>query len=130
MILTGRQSLRTSQLTMLIFGFLIFAFGLLGLLAPALLPQLLFFPPKPGGYTNLFIQASAQASLAMGSYYLLAGWFNMRLFMWLSVPVRLVNTIVFSAMVLKDLAPLGWLVVALLELVGATLTYLTLRKEE
>jgi hypothetical protein len=112
-----------AALTMLVFGMLITASGMTGLFMPELL--LNFFGPSGGGAV-LFVMACSQASLAIGVYYILAAVHNHRMFIQWSVTLRCLNFIVFGGMVLFGVAPLQWLPVAGLELLGALATGITL----
>jgi hypothetical protein len=113
-----------AALTMLVFGGLITASGMTGLFMPGFLLSLLGL--GSGGTTEIFVIAVSQASLAMGLYYMLAAVHNHRMFIQWSVPLRCLNFIVFSGMVLSGVAPLQWLLVAGLELLGALATGITL----
>src|SRR5512138_2768733 len=106
-----------AALTMLVFGGLITVSGMTGLFMPELL--LRFLGLDGSGTTEIFVMAASQASLAMGLYYVLAAVHNHRMFFRWSVPLRCLNFIVSSGMVLFGIAPLPWLLVAGLELVGA-----------
>jgi hypothetical protein len=117
-------------ITMMVFGVLIAATGLVGLFSPRLLFSMLgFVSPVHGIYVEIFARASSQASLAMGAYYILAATTNNQAFYRWSVPVRVVNFSVFTGMVLAG-APVRWMLVACLELAGALATGLALRKEK
>jgi hypothetical protein len=113
-----------AALTMLAFGGLIAASGMTGLFMPELLLRLL--GPGGGGITKIFVMAASQASFAMGLYYILAAVHNHRMFIQWSVPLRCLNFMVFGGMVLFGVAPLQWLLVAGLELLGALATGITL----
>ena len=120
-----------SGMTMLVFGALIACMGILGLAAPQLLFEIIFYQAlsRPDFPAELFIRASSQASMAMGIYYILAALTNNQAFYRWSVPVRGMNFLVFTAMVLFLSAPITWLLVASLELLGALATGFALRKE-
>jgi hypothetical protein len=112
-----------AALTMLVFGGLITASGMTGLFMPGFLLNLLGLG---GGTNEIFVMAASQASFAMGLYYVLAAVNNHRMFIQWSVPLRCLNFIVFGGMVLFGVAPLQWLLVAGLELLGALATGITL----
>jgi hypothetical protein len=114
-----------AALTMLVFGMVIVGSGLTGLLAPHILLTVLGIS-ETGHATQLFIMASSQASLAMGLYYILASVNETRIFFQWSVPLRIINFIVFTSMVAVGVAPHQWLMVAGLELAGALATGIAL----
>lgn len=109
-----------AALTMLVFGGLITVSGMTGLFMPEFLLSLLGFGSR--GTTGIFVMAASQASLAMGLYYVLAAVHNQRMFFRWSVPLRVMNFLVFAGMVFLGMAPLQWLFVAGLELLGALAT--------
>jgi len=111
--------------TMLIFGMVIVGSGLTGLLAPHILLTVLGIS-ETGHATQLFIMATSQASLAMGLYYILASLNETRNFFQWSVPLRIINFMVFTSMVAVGVAPSKWLMVAGLEVVGALATAVAL----
>jgi hypothetical protein len=114
-----------AALTMLVFGTVIVGSGLTGLLAPHVLLTVLGI--SEGGHsTQLFVMATSQASLAMGLYYILASVNEMRSFFQWSVPLRIINFIVFALMIPLGIAPTQWLMVAGLEVVGALATAIAL----
>lgn len=114
-----------AALTMLVFGMVIVGSGLTGLLAPQLLLTVLGITDT-GSATLLFLMATSQASLAMGLYYILASVNGTRVFFQWSVPLRIINFIVFAAMIPLGIAPMQWLLVAGLELAGASATAIAL----
>ena len=114
-----------AALTMLVFGMVIVGSGLTGLLAPHILLTVLGIS-EIGHATQLFIMASSQASLAMGLYYILASVNEARIFFQWSVPLRIINFMVFAVMIPLGIAPTQWLMVAGLEVVGALATALAL----
>lgn len=107
------------DLTLFLFGVLTIGSGLTGLLRPDLLLSLLGLPAAE---PQLFIMACSQASIAMGLYYLLSALHRNREFRAWSIPVRGFNFCVFTGMVIFQVAPPRWLLVARLELVGALAT--------
>ena len=107
------------DLTLFVFGVAIMGSGLTGLLAPSLLLSLLGLPTNE---PILFIMACSQASIAMGLYYLLSAVHRNREFRRWSIPMRIINFCVFTGMVVFQVAPPRWLLVAGLELVGALAT--------
>jgi hypothetical protein len=114
-----------AALTMLVFGIMIVGSGLTGLLAPQLLLTVLGITDS-GPATQLFLMATSQASLAMGLYYILASVNETRIFFQWSVPLRIINFLVFAAMIPLGIAPMQWLLVAGLELAGASATAIAL----
>jgi len=114
-----------AALTMLVFGMVIVGSGLTGLLAPHILLTVLGITDT-GHATQLFIMATSQASLAMGLYYILASVNETRSFFQWSVPLRIINFMVFTSMVAVGVAPRQWLMVAGLEVVGALATAIAL----
>ena len=114
-----------AAMTMLVFGMVIVGSGLTGLLAPHILLTVLGIS-EIGHATQLFIMASSQASLAMGLYYILASVHETRIFFQWSVPLRIINFLVFAVMIPLGIAPTQWLMVAGLEVVGAFATALAL----
>lgn len=114
-----------AALTMLVFGMVIVGSGLTGLLAPHILLTVLGIS-ETGHATQLFIMATSQASLAMGLYYILASVNETRIFFQWSVPLRIINFMVFAGMIPLGVAPTQWLMVAGLELAGALATGIAL----
>ena len=114
-----------AALTMLVFGMVIVGSGLAGLLAPNVLLTVLGITDT-GSATQLFLMATSQASLAMGLYYILASVNETRIFFQWSVPLRIINFMVFALMVPLGIAPTQWLMVAGLEVVGALATAIAL----
>ena len=114
-----------AALTMLVFGMVIVGSGLTGLLAPQLLLNVLGISDA-GSATQLFLMATSQASLAMGLYYILASVHETRSFFQWSVPLRVINFMVFVAMIPLGIAPPQWMIVAGLELIGALATAIAL----
>ena len=114
-----------AALTMLVFGMVIVGSGLTGLLAPQLLLNVLGIS-ESGHSIQLFVMATSQASLAMGLYYILASINETRIFFQWSVPLRIINFMVFAAMIPLGIAPMQWLLVAGLELAGALATTIAL----
>ena len=110
-----------AALTMLVFGMVIVGSGLTGLFAPQFLLTVLGITDT-GSATLLFLMATSQASLAMGLYYILASVNGTRVFFQWSVPLRIINFMVFAAMIPLGIAPMQWLLVAGLELAGASAT--------
>ncbi|MBV6391194.1 MAG: hypothetical protein KPEEDBHJ_00402 [Anaerolineales bacterium] len=114
-----------AALTMLVFGMVIVGSGLTGLFAPQLLLTVLGIT-EIGSATQLFLMATSQASQAMGLYYILASVNETRIFFQWSVPLRIINFIVFAALIPLGIAPMQWLLVAGLELAGASATAIAL----
>ena len=114
-----------AALTMLVFGMVIVGSGLAGLLVPQLLLNVLGIS-ESGHSTQLFVMATSQASLAMGLYYILASVNETRIFFQWSVPLRIINFLVFAAMIPLGVAPTQWWLVAGLELSGALATAIAL----
>lgn len=113
-----------SALTMLVFGVLITAMGMTGLMMPQVLLSILGLSEAgiSSQATQLYVMATSQASIAMGLYYILSATNNNRIFFQWSVPLRIVNFMVFTSMVPLGIAPTAWLMVAALELAGALAT--------
>ena len=118
-----------AALTMLVFGMVIVGSGLTGLLAPHVLLTVLGIT-EGGHSTQLFVMATSQASLAMGLYYILASVNKTRSFFQWSVPLRIINFMVFAGMVPLGVAPTQWLMVAGLELAGALATAIALASKK
>ena len=117
-----------ATLIMMIFGVLIVGMGMTGLMAPQFLLAILGLSETGMSLhtTQLFVMASSQASLAMGMYYILASVHETRIFFQWSVPLRIINFMVFSSMAAVGVAPSRWLMVAGLELAGALATGIAL----
>ncbi len=114
--------------TIAIFGIMAVLFGILGLVSPdATLAGLGFetlAPDEraPGDYTRVYLAASSMASLNMGVYYLVAAATEWRPFFRFTVSFRLLTLVVFSSLVLLDVAPGRFVAVALWEGIGAVAT--------
>lgn len=121
--------------TMFVFGVLALLLGLLGLIRPEILLSLLGFSAldraarAAGDYTLVFITASAMASFNMGVYYILAVANDYKKFYKWTVPFRTLTFIVFSLLVLTNLAPIPFFGIGLWEGLGALATGLALRSE-
>ncbi|MFY1634706.1 hypothetical protein ACN27F_15745 [Solwaraspora sp. WMMB335] len=114
--------------TVAVFGAMALLLGTVGLVQPDVLLTMLGFEVVPadvrgaGDYTRTFMAASSMASFNMGVYYLLAAITQWRSFYTFSVLFRLVTTIVFTALVIGEVAPTRFLGVALWEGFGALVT--------
>lgn len=117
-----------AALTMMIFGVVIVGMGMTGLMAPQFLLAILGLSETgiSSQTTQLFVMASSQASLAMGLYYILSAVNETRIFFQWSVPLRIINFMVFTSIVAVGVAPSRWLMVAGLELAGALATGIAL----
>ena len=113
---------------MLIFGVLVTGMGMTGVLMPQFLLGILGLSEAglSSHTTQIFVMACSQASIAMGMYYILSATNNVRVFFQWSVPLRIMNFVVFATMVLLGITPTKWLMVAGLELVGAMATGIAL----
>lgn len=123
------KSLSLPAKTVAGFGVMTILMGLTGLLSPQTLLDILGFPFDLA-QTRTFMMASSQASIAVGSYYLLSAFQENRGFFAATCYIRLVNTLVFSAMVITGAAPLGWLMVAAYEVLGAAVTTVAFQYEK
>ncbi len=118
--------------TMFIFGVLAFLLGLLGLLKPELTLSMLGFQvveraQRPAtDYTIVFIMSASMASFNMGIYYVLAALNDVRKFYKWTVPFRGVTFVVFTTIVLLNIAPPRFIGVGIWELTGAVATGLAL----
>lgn len=121
-----------AALSMMIFGVMIVGMGMTGLMAPQFLLAILGLSENgmSANTTQLFVMASSQASLAMGLYYILAAVNETRIFFQWSVPLRIINFMVFTSMVAVGVAPHQWLMVAELELAGALATGIALASKK
>ncbi|PZM91922.1 MAG: hypothetical protein DIU79_12335 [Actinobacteria bacterium] len=110
------------------FGATALVLGAIGLAFPEALLAVLGFETLPaasrasGDYTRVFLASSAVASLNMGVYYLVAAVTDWRPFFAFSVVFRMVTCVVFTALVVADVAPARFLAVALWEGVGGVVT--------
>ncbi len=114
--------------TIAVFGALALLLGAVGLVRPEVLLALLGFEVldvghrADGDYTLTFMAASSMASFNMGVYYLLAARTDWRAFFRFTVFFRLVTFLVFSGLVLTEVAPDRFLGVAVWEGLGAVAT--------
>ena len=134
--MTSRLRIRdASGWTIFIFGLLALLFGLLSLLSPELLLSVLGFTVLDrasrvaGDYTLVFAIASAMASFNVGAYYILTALNNLKQFYKWTVPFRCVTFVVFTMVVMMDLAPNRFLGVGAWELAGALATGFALWQE-
>ncbi|CAM5366992.1 hypothetical protein SAMN05428938_8697 [Streptomyces sp. KS_5] len=122
--------------TMAVFGVLAAGLGVVGLVAPDTLLELMGFTPVPdsrraeGDHTTVFLTASSMAALNMGVYYVLAALSDWKAFFRWTVPFRLLTCTVFTLAVIGGRAPSGFLGVGLWEGVGAIVTGAALRYEQ
>jgi hypothetical protein len=121
--------------TIAVFGAMALLMGAVGLAQPDILLGLLGFDVVPaaqradGDYTRTFMAASSMASFNMGVYYLLAAVTDWRPFFRFTVVFRLVTTVVFSGLILLDVAPARFVGVAAWEGLGAVATGVALLVE-
>jgi len=117
-----------SSLTMLVFGVLALALGILGIIQPEATLTLLNFEVLErtqrvtGDYSLVFLVASSMASVNMGIYYILASLNDMKAFYRWTVPFRIVTFVVFTWAVVSGIAPQGFIGVGIWELTGAIAT--------
>lgn len=122
--------------TMAVFGVLAAGLGVVGLVAPDALLELMGFTPVPdsrraeGDHTTVFLTASSMAALNMGVYYVLAALSDWKAFFGWTVPFRLLTCVVFTLAVIGGRAPSGFLGVGLWEGIGAMVTGAALRYEQ
>ena len=118
--------------TMFIFGMLAFILGLVGLISPETVLNLLGFEiigrtqRLAEDYTLTFMAASSMASFNIGVYYVLAAMNDLKKFYLWTVPFRAVTFIVFTLLVLTGFAPNKFLGVGIWELTGGVATGLAL----
>lgn len=118
----------SSSWTMFIFGVLAILLGALGILSPETTLSLLNFEVldraerASGDFSLTFLTASSMASFNVGVYYVLAALTNWQPFYRWTVPFRIVTFTVFTLAVLRGIAPVGFIGVAVWELVGALAT--------
>ncbi|WBB97315.1 hypothetical protein O7543_17910 [Solwaraspora sp. WMMA2080] len=121
--------------TVAVFGAMALLLGAVGLAQPDVLLVLLGFDTLPtgeraaGDYTHTFMTASSMASFNMGVYYLLASVTDWRPFFLFSVIFRLVTTVVFTVVVVAEVAPVRFVGVAAWEGLGAVVTGVALLTE-
>ena len=124
-----------SSWTMLIFGIIALALGIIGLIQPKVLLNILNFAVisstqrVAADYTIVFLSASSMASLNMGVYYILASLVDFKPFYWWTVPFRGLTFTVFTILVVRGIAPAGFILVGGWELVGAIATLIALLYE-
>jgi hypothetical protein len=118
--------------TIFIFGVLAFVFGLIGLIRPEIVLSVLGFEMidraerAVSDYTIVFITASSMASFNIGIYYILAAWNDVKIFYRWTVPFRILTFIVFTTLVVSNIAPQRFIGVGIWELVGALATGIAL----
>jgi len=128
----GRLPRSLAGWTMAVFGMLAIVLGVVGLIRPTALLQLLGFAIVPAAergdedFTTVFVATSSMASFNMGIYYLVAVATEWRAFYLFTVVFRLVTCTVFTALVLTDAAPGRFIGVAAWEGLGAIATGLAL----
>lgn len=118
--------------TIFIFGILAFIFGFVGLIRPEVVLSVLGFEGveraqrATADYTIVFITASSMASFNIGIYYVLAAWNDLKIFYRWTVPFRILTFIVFTTLVVLNVAPQRFIGVGIWELVGALATGIAL----
>jgi hypothetical protein len=121
-----------SSWTILLFGVMAFVSGIIGIFKPnTLLKQMNFETTtaatrKSYDYTMTFMIASSVASTNMGAYYILAALSNIQQFYMWTVPFRIFTFIVFTWSVRAKIAPSGFIIVAITELIGSLATFAAL----
>ncbi len=122
--------------TMFIFGILAFLLGLIGLIRPEILLSILGFEAidraqrAASDYTIVFMTASSMASFNIGVYYVLAAINDVKIFYRWTVPFRMVTFVVFTTIVIAEIAPARFLGVGIWELLGALSTGIALYIED
>lgn len=106
--------------TMLAFGLLTVVTGVCGIVAPGLIEGLLGVAGT--GQRHVFILPTSVAATAMGVYYTLAACHDLRPFFGWTVPMRVVNGVVFAGMALWGGFPTSFVLLAAWELSGAACT--------
>ncbi|MFI9615839.1 hypothetical protein ACIHCM_29870 [Streptomyces sp. NPDC052023] len=120
---------------MAVFGVLAALMGVVGLVAPDALLEVMGFTPVAGSrradedHTLVFVTASSMAALNVGVYYVLAALSDWKAFFRWTVPFRLLTCAVFTLAVIGGRAPAGFLGVGVWEGVGAVVTGAALRHE-
>jgi hypothetical protein len=118
--------------TIFAFGVLAFLFGLIGLIRPEVVLSVLGFEMieraerAASDYTIVFIVASSMASFNIGIYYILAALNDVKIFYRWTVPFRTLTFIVFTTLVVLNVAPQRFIGVGIWELVGALATGIAL----
>lgn len=121
--------------TIFVFGVLAFVLGAIGLIRPEILLSILGFEVieraqrATGDYTIVFMTASSMASFNIGIYYVLAAWNDVKIFYRWTVPFRILTFIVFTTLVVLNVAPQRFIGVGIWELVGALATGIALYYE-
>jgi|SRR5688572_2801367 hypothetical protein len=121
--------------TMFIFGALAFLLGLIGLIRPEALLSLLGFVAldralrAPDDYTIVFMTASSMASFNIGIYYVLAALNDVKIVYRWTVPFRILTFVVFTTLVITQVAPWRFIGIGLWELAGALSTGIALYYE-
>lgn len=117
-----------SSWTIFIFGILAAILGVVGLVRPEILLELMNFDIAERAdradtdYTLVFMTTSSMASFNVGVYYVLASLINLKVFYTWTVPFRILTFTVFTLTVVNGLAPTAFIGVAVWELVGALAT--------
>lgn len=118
--------------TMFIFGVMAFLLGLIGVFRPEFLLTLLGFEAidraqrAAGDYTVVYMTASSMASFNIGIYYVLAALNDLKTFYRWTVPFRMVTVIVFTILVITQVAPLKFIGIPIWEGSGALATGIAL----
>ncbi len=122
--------------TIFIFGALASLLGLIGLIRPEVLLSVLGFDllersqRTAGDYTIVFMAAVSMASFNIGIYYVLAALNDVKIFYRWTVPFRILTFLVFTTLVLTQVAPARFIGVGIWELAGALSTGIALYYED
>ncbi len=126
--MNGLRIRNASGWTIFVFGVLAALLGVIGLIRPENTLALLNFDlleraeRAAGDFTLTFLTASSMAAVNMGVYYVLAALNDVRIFYTWTVPFRVLTFTVFMLAVAGGIAPVGFVGVAVWELLGAIAT--------
>ena len=109
-----------ARLSSILFGVATLASGISNLLFPSSSLAALGFVPS--NELRTMHAASSVAALVMGTYYILLGYLNIRVFFWATLPVRSVTVVVTIQLVRGGVAPKEFAAVPITEAIGVGLT--------
>jgi hypothetical protein len=110
--------------TVFAFGIYLFLLGVVFLLVPNLLLNLLQMPPT----SEVWSRVVGMLLTGIGIYYFVASLSELRIFIVWTIPLRLAVILFFGAFVIANLAPPVLMLLSVIDIAGALWTWSALRK--
>ena len=114
-----------SAKTIFAFGIYLFLLGVVLLLVPNMLLNLLRMPPT----SEVWPHVGGMLLMGIGIYYFVASLSELRIFIIWTIPLRLSVILFFGAFVIAGLAPPVLLLLSAVDIAGGLWTWSALRRE-